>query len=40
MGRIELEYPKDATNTVKRHSERGEPSSHHVVTTHTHTVSL
>ncbi|ODA82304.1 hypothetical protein RJ55_00811 [Drechmeria coniospora] len=23
MGRYELEYPKDATNTVKRHGERG-----------------
>lgn len=23
MGRYELEYPKDATNLVKRHGERG-----------------
>jgi hypothetical protein len=24
MGRYELEYPKDATNTMKRHNERGQ----------------
>lgn len=24
MGRYELEYPKDATNLVKRHGERGQ----------------